>query len=52
MKKSSAKPQVKESELRCECECANCEIGAHERCHSPKCQMPKWEDIKNKPRGR
>jgi hypothetical protein len=53
MKKSGPKLGVKEDRLWCECECTNCEIGAHERCSSPKCHMPKWQDIKNKPkRGR
>ena len=42
------KPETKRDQLWCECECANCEIGAHERCHSPKCHMPKWNDIQNK----
>jgi hypothetical protein len=46
--KSSEKPG--DQKLWCECECANCEIGAHERCHSSKCHMPKWKDIKTKPR--
>jgi hypothetical protein len=27
----------------CECERSNCDIGAHERCPSPKCHMPKWK---------
>jgi hypothetical protein len=49
MKKSVPKPRVKEDRLWCECECANCEIGAHERCQSRKCNMPKWRDVKNKP---
>lgn len=49
MKKSGLKPGVKQDQLWCEFECANCEIGAHERCHSPKCHMLKWRDIKNKP---
>jgi hypothetical protein len=49
MKKSSGKLQTKkQDQLCCECECANCEIGAHERCRSLKCQMPKWEDVKSK----
>jgi len=34
----------------CECECANCDIGAHERCSSPKCHMPKWKDRKGQPK--
>jgi hypothetical protein len=29
----------------CECTCWHCEIGAHERCQSPDCKMPKWKDI-------
>lgn len=49
MKKTSPKSQVRESQFCCECESANCDIGAHERCHSPKCQMPKWKDVKGKP---
>jgi len=44
-KKIEARPQ-----FWCECECANCEIGAHERCNSPKCHMPKWKDIKPGPK--
>jgi hypothetical protein len=46
--KKSGKPDSKEVQLWCEC--ANCEIGAHERCKSPKCHMPKWRDIKDKPK--
>jgi hypothetical protein len=38
----------KEGRLWCERECSNCEIGAHERCNSPKCHMPKWRDVKSK----
>jgi hypothetical protein len=49
MKKPGSKPETKQDQLWCECECANCEIGAHERCHSPKCHMPKWKDVKVKP---
>jgi hypothetical protein len=49
MKKSGPKLEIKADQLWCECECANCEIGAHERCHSPKCHMPKWKDVKRKP---
>jgi hypothetical protein len=45
--KRSGKPGDREA-LRCECECKNCEIGAHERCHSAECKMPKWKDIQNK----
>jgi hypothetical protein len=54
MTKSGKKPDTKEAQLWCECDCANCEIGAHERCNSPKCHMPKWKDVKGKPpkRGR
>jgi hypothetical protein len=48
MKKSGKQPEKKD-ELWCECECINCEIGAHERCQSPKCHMPKWKDIQGKP---
>jgi len=40
MTKSGKKPDIKEAQLWCECNCANCEIGAHERCNSPKCHMP------------
>ena len=29
----------------CECECPLCDIGAHERCTSDKCHMPKWRDV-------
>ena len=32
----------------CECECSQCEIGAHERCSSKECHMPKWQDIEKK----
>jgi len=35
--KKSRKTKDKADPLWCECECANCEIGAHERCLS---QMP------------
>jgi len=45
----SKKPETDKDNLWCECECANCEIGAHERCNSSKCHMPKWKDIKAKP---
>jgi hypothetical protein len=48
MKKSSRKPDIRKDQLWCECECANCEIGAQERCNSPKCHMPKWKDIEGK----
>lgn len=30
MAKPSKKREVKEPDLWCECECANCEIGTHE----------------------
>lgn len=30
----------------CNCSCSQCDIGAHERCTSPDCHMPKWNDIK------
>jgi hypothetical protein len=36
----------KSQEPACECDCANCEIGAHERCTNPLCRMPKWKDVK------
>ena len=49
MKRSGKKSEGEGRQLWCECECANCEIGAHERCHSSKCHMPKWKDIKEKP---
>jgi hypothetical protein len=49
MKKSGKPPEPRRDQLSCECECANCEIGAHERCVSPKCLMPKWKDIKPSP---
>jgi len=42
MAKSGKKPEAKQCQLWCECECANCEIGAHERCNFPKCHMLKW----------
>jgi hypothetical protein len=48
MRKSGKKPEIKKGQLWCECECSNCEIGAHERCNSIKCHMPKWKDIKGK----
>ncbi len=28
--------------------CGSVGMGAHERCQSPKCQMPKWKDIQSK----
>jgi len=43
--KKSGKPESEEAKLWRECECANCEIGAHERCHSPQCHLPKWKDV-------
>jgi hypothetical protein len=43
-----SKLETKRELLWCECECANCDIGAHERCHSPKCHMPKWKDVQAK----
>jgi hypothetical protein len=46
--KKSGKPETRKEERWCECDCANCEIGAHERCNSPKCHMTKWKDIKPK----
>jgi hypothetical protein len=49
MEKSSKNPKIEADQLSCECDCANCDIGAHERCKSPKCHMPKWKDIKPKP---
>ncbi len=52
MKKPGAKTEDKPNQFWCECECANCEIGAHERCDSPKCHMPKWKDIQAKSRDR
>ena len=33
----------------CECECSQCEIGAHERCSHKECHMPKWDDLEKKP---
>jgi hypothetical protein len=48
MKKASRKPDIRNDQPWCEWECANCEIGAHERCNSPKCHMPKWKDIEGK----
>ena len=47
--KKSGKPESKEPQLWCEYECGNYEIGAHERCASPNCHMPKWRDIQSKP---
>ncbi len=32
----------------CECDCSQCEIGAHERCSSKDCHMPKWRDVEKK----
>jgi hypothetical protein len=49
MKKSGTKPEPRKDPLWCECECVNCEIGAHERCTSPKCHMLKWKDVQPKP---
>ena len=49
MTKSGKKPETRDGQLWCECECMNCEIGAHERCSSSKCHMPKWKDIKPVP---
>jgi hypothetical protein len=48
MKKSGKSPESKRDQLWSECECPDCDIGAHERCHSPKCHMLKWKDIQNK----
>jgi len=48
MRKSGKNLEDKTDQLWCECECANCEIGAHERCNSRKCHMPKWKDIQGK----
>jgi hypothetical protein len=50
MTKSGKRQKPKEAELWCECECPSCEIGTHERCNSSKCHMPKWKDIKPRPR--
>jgi hypothetical protein len=50
MAKSGKKTEIKEERLWCECECAICEIGAHERRNSRKCHMPKWKDIKRDPK--
>ena len=47
--KKSGKTESKRTQLSCECDCANCEIGAHERCSSAKYHMPKWKDIRGKP---
>jgi len=41
-KKAKQHPQ----QFWCECDCAQCDIGAHERCASEKCHMPKLKDIK------
>jgi hypothetical protein len=40
--------QVRSPKYSCECECSNCDIGAHERCTSPKCHMPKWANVTDK----
>jgi hypothetical protein len=50
MTKSGKEAEKEKEQLWCECDCANCEIGAHERCHCPQCHMPKWKDLKTKPR--
>ncbi len=40
------KPEGKQkTECWRECECRLCDIGAHERCNSAKCHMPKWKDM-------
>ncbi len=48
MAKPDKKPDPKKDQLWCECECTSCEIGAHERCQSSECHMPKWKDIPTK----
>ena len=48
MTKSGKRQESKEPQFWCECECSNYEIGAHERCQSTKCHMPKWKDVKGK----
>jgi hypothetical protein len=41
-KKRKPKRQEDKSQQICECPCCQCDIGAHERCGSSLCQMPKW----------
>jgi hypothetical protein len=48
MAKDGKKTEKQGDHLWCECECINCEIGAHERCNSAKCHMPKWKDVKDR----
>jgi len=48
MAKSSKKPEAKQENFWCECECANCEMSPRAP-HSPKCHMAKWQDVKGKP---
>jgi hypothetical protein len=45
MTKPGKQREGKLNQLWCECDCANCEIGAHERCQSPKChaEMERFE---------
>lgn len=40
------KPKKELQQYWCACDCAQCDIGAHERCTSKDCHMPKWKDIK------
>lgn len=50
MTKEEKKPENKKDEHWWECDCVNSDIGAHERCKSSKCHMPKWKDIKRGPK--
>jgi len=49
MKKDDKTRTSSKTEAWCECDCPQCDIGAHERCNSDKCHMPKWKDV-NKPK--
>jgi len=44
--KISKEPKQYPREHWCTCTCWHCDIGAHERCASGECHMPKWKDIK------
>ena len=45
-KSTPKKPKRPPEAYWCECSCSNCDIGAHERCTSEECHMPKWKDTK------
>jgi hypothetical protein len=46
-KKTSPKKQKEiPQKYWCACDCVQCDIGAHERCTSAECHMPKWKDVK------